>query len=167
MQNYDDTIQPTPDICIHERKTPPSKLSTVGGFLAELQRIAREAHLDLSLQEFQPFWEMLLAATHVAMRKPPAMERKWRLRSRPARPPGDAEIHARMRLHANRLVNLAFAIRHPSDDLLNDRSHQAQLLRAVIRFSKALQNCPDILIKAGPSEFQALETAAKRFTNTN
>jgi len=168
MQNYivdnDDML----DIPPHERKIPPSNVETVRGFLKEFRRVGQEALLDFSLREFKPFWESILDTTRAAMRTERAPERKWRLRSRIAmRPQGEEEMQARIRLHAACSLDLATSIRTPSGDLLDEDSHQARLVQVTVGFSTALRNCPDILLKADPSEIQALETAAKRFANIN
>ncbi|MEI8309415.1 MAG: hypothetical protein WCH98_01530 [Verrucomicrobiota bacterium] len=146
-------------------KHPPVKVETVGEFLKEFRRIGRESLLDFSLAEFKPFWESMLVTARAAMRTDRAPEPKWRLRSRVVRPPGEEEIQARIRLHAANSLDLATAIRTPSGEPLEEGSYQARLVRVAVVFSKALRNCPDLLLKADPSEIQALESAAKQFAN--
>ena len=153
------------EILTRRLKQPPAKVETVGEFLKEFRRIGRESHLDLSLVAFKPFWESMLVTARAAMRKERAPEPKWRLRSRIVRPPGEEEMQARIRLHAANSLELATAIRTPSGEPPEEGSHQARLVQVAIEFSTALRACPDLLLKAEPSEIQALESAAKQFAN--
>ena len=168
MRNYivdnDDML----DIPPLERKIPPANLETVRGFLKEFRRVGQEALLDFSLREFKPFWESMLDTSRAAMRAERTPERKWRLRSRIAlRPQGEEEMQARIRLHAANSLELATGIRTPSGEPLDEGSCQARLVQVAVEFATALHDCPDLLLKADPSEIQAIESAAKQFTNIN
>jgi len=146
-------------------KHPPAKVETVREFLKEFGRIGHEARPEFSLAEFKPFMESMLVTARAAMRAERAPEPKWRLRSRVVRPPGEEEMQARIRLHAVNSLDLAAAIRKPSGEPLEEGSHEARLVQVAVEFSTALRACPDLLLKADPSEVQALESAAKQFAN--
>ncbi len=155
------------EILARRLKNRPAKVETVGGFLKEFRRIGRESLLEFSLAEFKPFWEAMLVTAIAAQRKERVREIKWRLRSRVVRPPGEEEMQARIRLHAARALDLAESIRTPSGEPLDERSHEAQLMKVAVEFATALRNCPDLLLKANPADIQALESTAKHLTNNN
>ena len=153
------------EILTRRLKHHPAKVETVREFLKEFGRIGHEARPDFSLAEFKPFMESMLVTARAAMRKERAPKPKWRLRSRVVRPPGEEEMQARIRLNAANSLDLAAAIRKPSGEPLEEGSHEARLVQVAVEFSTALRNCPDLLLKADPSEIQALESAAKQFAN--
>jgi hypothetical protein len=148
-------------------KNHPAKVETVRGFLKEFRRIGQDALLDISIAEFRPFWQSMHDTARAAMRTERAPERKWRLRSRVVRPRSEEEMQLRIRLHADRSHAFATSIRTPSGELLGEDSHQAHLVKVAVEFSTALRNCPDLLLKADPSEIQALESVSKQFANIN
>ena len=170
MEKINDIVDDDPlmEILGRALKARPAKIESVRGFLKEFWSVGQEALLDFSLAEFKPFWGSILDTTRAAMRAERPAARKWRLRSRIAmRPQGEEEMQARIRLHAGCSLDLATSIRTPSGELLEEESHQARLVQVAIEFSTALRDCPDILLKAAPSEIQALEKAAKHFANIN
>ena len=161
MMDYEEMMQ----VIARRPKHPPVKVETVRDFLKEFQRIGAESLLDFPLAEFKPFWESMRDTARAAMRTDRVPEPKWRLRSRIVRPPGEEEMQARIRLHAANSLDLATSIRTPSGEQLEEGSHQARLVQVAIEFSTALRACPDLLLKAAPSEIQALESAAKQFAS--
>ena len=163
IMNYEEIM----DVFVLRPKLTPAKVETVREFLKEFRRIGRESLLDFSLAEFKPFWRSMLVIARAAMRTERAPQSKWRLRSRTVRPPCEEEMQARIRLHAANSLDLATSIRTPSGEQLDEGSPQARLVRVAVEFSTALRACPDLLLKADPSEIHALESAAKQFANIN
>ena len=161
MMGYEELIE----ILTRRPKHPPAKVETVREFLKEFGRIGQLARLEFSLAEFKPFLESMRDTARAAMRAERTPEPKWRLRSRVVRPPSEEEMQARIRLHAANSLDLVTSIRKPSGEPLDEGSHQARLVQVAVEFSTALRNCPDLLLKADPSEIQALESAAKQFAN--
>ena len=161
MMDYEELI----GIPTRRLKPPSAKVETVREFLKEFGRIGQVARLEFSLAEFKPFLESMRDTARAAMRADRAPKPKWRLRSRIVRPPGEEEMQARIRLHAANSLDLATAIRTPSGEPLEESSYQARLVQVAIEFSTALRNCPDLLLKADPSEIEALESASKQFAN--
>ena len=163
MMGYEEIVE----ILTRRLKHPPVKVETARDFLKEFGRIGQVARLEFSLAEFKPFLESMRDTARAAMRADRAPEHKWRLRFRVVRPPGEEEMQARIRLHAANSLDLATAIRTPSGEPLEEGSYQARLVQVAIEFSTALRNCPDLLLKADPSEIEALESASKQFANIN
>ena len=161
MMGYEEIVE----ILTRRLKHPPVKVETARDFLKEFGRIGQVARLEFSLAEFKPFLESMRDTARAAMRADRAPEHKWRLRFRVVRPPGEEEMQARIRLHAVKSLELATSIRTPSGEQLEEGSPQARLVQVAIEFSTALRACPDLLLKADPSEIQALESAAKQFAN--
>ncbi|MEI8310964.1 MAG: hypothetical protein WCH98_09430 [Verrucomicrobiota bacterium] len=161
MMDYEELI----GILIRRPKHPPAKVETVREFLKEFGRIGQVARLEFSLAEFKPFLESMRDTARAAMRTERAPKPKWRLRSRIVRPPGEEEMQARIRLHAANSLDLVTSIRTPSGEPLDEGSPQARLAQVAVEFSTALRACPDLLLKADPSEIHALESAAKQFAN--
>lgn len=147
------------------RLKPRAKVETVSEFLKEFGRIGQVARMEFSLAEFKPYLESMRDTARAAMRAERTPEPKWRLRSRIVRPPGEDEMQARIRLHAANSLDLATSIRTPYGEPMEEDSFQARLVQVAVEFSTALRNCPDLLLKADPSEIQALESAAKQFAN--
>ena len=163
MMGYEEIVE----ILTRRLKHPPVKVETARDFLKEFGRIGQVARLEFSLAEFKPFLESMRDTARAAMRADRAPKPKWRLRSRIVRPPGEEEMQARIRLHAANSLDLATSIRTPSGEQLDEGSPQARLVQVAIEFSTALRACPDLLLKADPSEIHALESAAKQFANIN
>ena len=163
MMGYDEIME----VVARRPKYPSVKVETVRQFLKEFGHIGQVARQEFSLAEFKPFLESMRDTARAAMRADRAPEHKWRLRFRVVRPPGEEEMQARIRLHAANSLDLATAIRTPSGEPLEEGSYQARLVQVAIEFSTALRNCPDLLLKADPSEIEALESAAKQFANIN
>ena len=161
MIDYEELI----GVLTRRLKHPPAKVETVRQFLKEFGHIGQVARQEFSLAEFKPFLESMRDTARAAMRAERTPEPKWRLRSRVVRPPSEEEMQARIRLHAANSLDLVTSIRKPSGEPLDEGSHQARLVQVAVEFSTALRNCPDLLLKADPSEIHALEAAAKQFAN--